>query len=178
MMENNKMSELEQVITDIKKNLKQTSINKVDEVNVMKAMLNDKDFYIGVYDRGVGYVGQRCPHEEAVNFTKNIISGCTGLDGKDSRHLAENYQFTKRDAMFLLTNMKDFLNVYTSTGRKIGVVQNATTEASLYIKEVKGGSKIVPDKDNPGNSKIIETQPFSKLVSVSKCPKYGETREK
>ena len=174
MMENNKMSNLEQVISDIKKDLKQTSINKVDEVNVMKAMLNDKDFYIGVYDKGVGYVGQRCPHEEAVNFAKNIISGCTGLDGKDSRHLAENYQFTKRDATFLLTNMKDFLSVYTSTGRKIGVIQNATTEAALYTKEVSGGSKVVPDKEHPGSSKTIETQSFTKLVSVSKCPKYTD----
>jgi hypothetical protein len=168
-------TELEQVIYDIKKDLKQTSINKVDEVNVMKAMLNDKDFRIGVYDKTAGYIGQRCPHEEAVNFAKDIISGCTGLDRKDSKTLAENYTFTKRDASFLLTNMRDFLTVYTSSGRKIGLIQTENTDASIYVKEIEAGKKIVPDKEHPGRSKEINTDSYVKMISVSKCPRYNNS---
>lgn len=167
-----KSSELEQVISEIKQRATQIAVNRVDEITVMRSMLNDPDFYIGIYDKNQGYIGQRSPRAEAVNFAKNIIANTTGLDSKDSRYLAENYQFTKRDANFLVTNMKDFLNVYTSTGRKINVIQNAETDASLYIREVPAGKKCIPDKDAPGGSREVNTLPYTKLVSVTHCPKY------
>ena len=167
-------SELENLVTEIKKSTSQISINKVDEIRVMKCMLNDSEFNISVYDKNIGYVGQRCPHEEAVGFIKNIISGATGLDGKDSRHLAEKYEFTKRDASFLLDNMRDFLQVYTSTGRKINIMQTGATEACVFTRPVAAGTKCVPDKENQGTSKKITTAPYIKLVSVTKCPKYNE----
>ena len=36
-----------------------------------------------------------------------------------------------------------------------------------------GGPKNIPDKDNPGKTKIIETSSFTKVVCNSKCPKYN-----
>lgn len=170
-------SELEGLVSEIKRNTSQIAINKVDEVRVMTSMLNDKEFTIGVYDRTQGYIGQKCPHDNAVKFVKNIISGATGLDSKDSMHLAENYEFTKKDSNFLLENMRDFLYVYTGTGRKINVIQSATTEASLFTKEISSGEKLIPDKDNPGKSKKVYTSPYTKLVSSSKCPKYTSKEE-
>lgn len=167
-------SELDQLINEIKEGTNQIAINKVDEIRVMKCMLNDPDFRLGVYDRNFGYVGDKCPHDDAVNFAKNIIAGSTGLDGRESKHLAENYEFTKRDASFLLENMRDFLQVYTSTGRKINIMQTAATEACLYTKPVTAGNKSVPDKEHPGKTKQITTSPYIKLVSITKCPKYGE----
>lgn len=169
-------SELENLVQEIKESTKQISINKIDEVRVMKCMLNDPEFSLSVYDKKLGYVGQKCPHNEAVNFTKNIIMGSTGLDGKDSRHLAENYEFTKRDATFLLDNMRDFIQVYSETGRKMNIMQTEYTEASIYTKPVQSKTKSVPDKENPGQSKQITTSPYTKLVSVSKCPKYRENK--
>lgn len=165
-------SELEQLVYDIRKSTSQIAINKVDEVRVMTAMLNDKDFSLGVYDRTQGYIGQRSPHQEAVKFVRDIISGATGLDNKDSMHLAENYEFTKKNSNFLLNNMRDFLNVYTSTGRKINIIQSADTDASLFTKEIKATEKLIPDKDNPGCTKKVPTLGYTKLVSSSKCPKY------
>lgn len=167
-------SQLETLVNDIKKSTSQIAINKVDEVKVMKCMLNDPDYSIGVYDKTIGYIGQRSPHQEAVKFTKNIISGATGLDNKDSLHLAENYEFTNRDANFLLTNMRDFLYVYTGTGRKINIMQSAATEACIFTKEIQATNKAVPDKDNPHKTKQITTSPYIKLVSSSKCPKYNQ----
>ena len=66
-------SELETLVSEIKKSTKQISINKVDEVRVMKSMLNDKDFTIGIYDKNNGYIGQKSPHNEAVKFA--ILTG-------------------------------------------------------------------------------------------------------
>lgn len=170
-------SELEQLISDIKKNTNQIAINKVDEVKVMKSMLNDKNFSIGVYDRNIGYIGQKCPHNDAVKFVKGIVAGATGLDNKDAQLLAEGYEFTNKDANFLLSNMRDFLYVYTGTGRKINVMQSADSEASLFIREVDSTKKQVPDKDNPGKTKEVITSPYTKLVSISKCPKYALKEE-
>lgn len=170
-------SELELLVADIKKNTSQIAINRVDENRVMKCMLNDKNFSLGVYDKNLGYIGEKCPHDNAVNFVKNIIMGSTGLDSKDSKHLAENYEFTKRDAGFLLENMRDFMQVYMQTGRKINIMQTGATEACLYTKDISAKSKLVPDKEQSGKSKQITTSPFIKLVSASTCPKYlGEEK--
>lgn len=167
-------SEMENLISEIKKATeKQTSINKADEVRVMTTMLNDSDFSIGVYDKKLGYIGQRSPHEEAVKFVTDIVQRSTGLDKKDSQHLAENLEFTKRDANFLLTNMRDFINVYTDAGRKINIIQSAATEANLYTKNIPANTKNIPSKDNPNEVKTITTSPYIKLVSQSRCPKYN-----
>ena len=115
---------------------------------------------------------------EAVNFAKNIIMGTTGLDGRDSKHLAENYEFTKRDANFLLDNMRDFIQVYMDTGRKMNIMQSATTEACIFTRSIEASTKSVPDRDNPGHSKQITTSPYTKLVSATKCPKYNEVNNK
>lgn len=167
-------SATEELITSIKKNLKQTSINKVDEVKVMESMLNDKDFTIGVYDKGLGYIGQKCPHEEAKNFVSGVIASSTKLDKKDADILSDKYVFTKKDANFLLSNMRDFINVYSGTGRKVNIIQNAKSEANLYTRDVAAGTKIVPDKDNPGKTKEIKTAPFTKIVVQNKSPKYNK----
>jgi hypothetical protein len=166
-------TELEQLIYDIKKNTKQIAVNRVDEVRVMKTMLNDKEFSIGVFDKSAGYIGQKSPHDDAVKFVKNIIQGSTGLDSKDSMHLAENYEFTNRDANFLLSNMRDFISIYTDTGRKINLIQNADTEAAIFTKRVESTEKLIPDKDNPGKTKKVKTSAYNKLVSTSKCPRYS-----
>ena len=170
-------SELEQLISTIKKNTTQKAINKSDEVQVMKCMLNDKNFSLAIYDKNLGYIGEKSPHNEAVKFVKNIIMGSTGLDGKDSLHLAENYEFVNRDAAFLIDNFKDFINVYSETGRKINIIQNKTTEGYIYTEPVDSKVKLVPDKKNSGDMKKIVTSPFTKLISESKCPIYNKLSE-
>ena len=167
-------SELELLVSEIKKNTNQIAINKVDEVRVMQSMLNDKNFSIGVYDRTMGYIGQRSPRKEAVKFVKNVVSGTTGLDNKDAYLLADKYEFTKKDANFLLENMRDFLYIYTSTGRKINIMQSVSTEACIYTKDVESAQKQIPDKDNPGKTRTIQTKGYTKLVATNKSPKYSD----
>ena len=168
-------SEMEQLIEEIKKVTEtQTSINKADELRVMTTMLNDPEFSIGVYDKKLGYIGQKSPHDEAVKFVSDIIQRATGLEKKDSQHLASGLEFTKRDSNFLISNMKDFLSVYMDTGRKINIMQNEKSEANLYTKNMSSSTKTIPNKDNPNESRTITTSPYVKLVSQSKCPKYNE----
>jgi len=165
-------SELESVITEIKKSAKQISVNKVDEVRVMKAMLNDKDFKISIYDKNEGYIGDKCPAEEATQFVANVIQSTTGLDSKDSKHLAEGYEFTKKDAVFLVNNAKDFMEVYMRTGRKLNIIQNGAGEASIYARDIPAGTKNIPAKPGSSEIKQISTPAYTKIVSISKSPKY------
>lgn len=172
------MTEMEKLVKDIKKfTSNQNAINKADEVRVMKCMLNDPEYTVGVYEKKAGYVGERSPRKEAVNFVKNIIMGATGLDSNDSLHLAENYEFQKRDAVFLLDNMRDFTQTYMSTGRKMNIMQTSKTEADIFITDKPSMEKIVPDKNNPGQTKKTITSPYVKLVCKSKSPKYNTGKD-
>lgn len=167
----NNSSDLSKIIEEIKSTVNQKSINKVDEIKVMRAMLNDPKFSIGVYDKNLGYIAQRYPREEAVEFVKGIIQSTTGLDSKDSRHLAENYEFSRKDAAFMINNARDFINVYMESGRKLNIMQNENTEASIFTKVINGGKKTIPD-NNSGENRDIDVVPYIKLVSSSKCPRY------
>lgn len=165
-------SELESIISEIKTSAKQISINKIDEVKVMKSMLNDKDFKIAVYDKNEGYIGDRCPAEEAKGFISNIIQAATGLDAKDSKHLADEYEFTKKDAVYLVNNAKDFMEVYMRTGRKLNIIQNGEGEASIYAREIPASTKNIPAKPGSPEIKEIKTPAYTKIVSISRSPKY------
>ena len=73
--------------------------------------------------------------------------------------------------------MRDFLYVYTNTGRKINIMQSATSEACLYTKEVGSINKSVPDKEHPGQTKQIKTTPYTKVVAINRSPKYNKEGE-
>ena len=166
---------MNELIKDIKSKTKnQIAINKADEVRVMRTMLNDPEFTIGVYERNTGYVGDRSPYHESREFVKHVIMGATGLDGQDSEHLANNYEFQKRDAIFLIDNARDFVQTYLSTGRKFTLMQSGATEADIFTKVVPSGTKQVPDKSNPGTTKETYTSTYIKLVSKCKSPKYND----
>lgn len=174
MAENENKSSLEEMIAEIKANTSQVAINRNDEVRVMKEMLNDPNFSVSIYDKNSGYIGQRCPHEEATGFVKNVIQTTTGLDARDSKHLADNYEFTKRDATFMLTNMRDFMSTYLSTGRKINIVQSASSEANLFARDVKPLVKTIPASEGSKETKQMTTSAYTKIISSSKCPKYSK----
>ena len=167
-----KVSELDSLIKEIKQSAKQISINKIDEVKVMKAMLNDKDFKISIYDKSEGLIGEKCPAEEARQFLSSVIQGSTGLDAKDSKHLAENYEFSKKDAVFMVNNAKDFMEVYMQTGRKINIIQNSTGEASIFAKSIPAATKRIPAKQGSPETKEIFIPSYTKIISISKVPKY------
>jgi hypothetical protein len=146
---------------------KQKSASRVDEIRVMKTMLNDPDFSVSIYDKNKGLIGQRCPHEEAVKFLANTTSAITGLDAKNAAELASKYEFTKKDAIFMVENSRDFVQTYLSTGRKLPIAQTEDTEASLFYRAVPSKEKVVP-----GAQKTTTIPSFNKVICKSKSPKY------
>ena len=53
---------VQELITNIKENLSQKSASTRDEVRVMKAMLNDRDFKVSTYSNNG--ITQHCPAED------------------------------------------------------------------------------------------------------------------
>ena len=165
------MSNLMDEIREVTK--KQKASSRVDEVRVMRTMLNDPDFSISIYDKNKGYIGTRCPREEAVKFAGSISSSITGLDSRSANELAKNYEFTKKDAIFLIENGRDFTSTYLSTGRKLPIVQNKTTEASLLLRPIEAKTKTVPSNDNTTKNTTV-VPAFDKVICKSRSPKYNE----
>ena len=166
MEEKQTMDSLMAEIREITK--KQKSSSRVDETRVMRTMLNDPDFNVSIYDKNKGYVGKRCPREEACRFVATVSSNITGLDMKSALEAANNYEFTKKDATFLIENSRDFTQTYLSTGRKLPIVQSETSEAAIFIRHIDEKQKSVPN-----NNGTTVVSAFDKVICRSKSPKYN-----
>ena len=153
----------------IESSKKQRSQNRNDEIRVQRAMLNDPNFKVGIYDKKEGLIGERCPREEAVQFIADVSSAITGLDKPTTSKLANDYEFSKKDAQFFINMNKDFISTYLKTGRKYGLVQNEDCEASILYRPTSSREKIIPAKDG---FKTTVLPSYTKLISKSKAPKY------
>lgn len=173
MSEKNEVMNMNDLMAEIRETTKkQKSASRVDEIRVMKTMINDPDFSVSIYDRNKGLIGSRCPREEAVKFVASTASAITGLDTKSAEELANNYEFTKKDAIFLIENGRDFNQTYLATGRKLPIVQGADSEAAIFYRPVASKEKTVPNTTSTG-SKTTTVPAYNKVICRSKCPKYN-----
>lgn len=85
--------------------------------------------------------------------------------------LAKEYEFSKRDAIFLIDNSRDFTQTYLSTGRKLPIIQSKTTEAALIIRPMEAKNKVMPSEN--GEKKVTRIAAFDKVICKSKSPKYN-----
>ena len=170
-MENNQKT-VQETIDKIKsEHSVYTTASQKDEVSVMRAMLNDPSFKVSIYDRNKGLVGTRCPREEATKFVASTASAITGLDQAQANELAQNYEFTKKDATFLIENARDFTTTYLETGRKMPIVQSEKSEASLIVRHVDQKTKKIPENMGGGSTTVPA---YDKIISKSKSPKYNK----
>ena len=165
---------MEQTMKELMKEIKevtqkQRSASKVDEIRVMRTMLNDPDFTVSVYDKSKGLVGQRNPREEAVKFISGVCSSVTGIDSKSADELASNYEFTKKDAIFMLDNTRSFVQTYASTGRKLPLIQDKDIQAEIFTRPIEA-----KEKKAPGTDKVVKVSAYTKIVCKSKNPKYNK----
>lgn len=158
----------DQLIKDIVEKTSQVAVNKTDEVAVMQSMLNDKEFNVAVFDRKKGYIGSRSPREEAIQLTVDTLSGITGMSTAEARTLADNYEYTKRDAAHFINIGKDFIGTYLQSGRKTTLISEPRVEATVSLKYIEEHDKSVPDRDNPGSVKVVKTPERLKMVVSNK----------
>lgn len=163
------------LIKDIHDNLKQKSASKRDEVTVMRAMLNDKDFVVTDYATHE----QHCPAKDFRDMTANIIAATTKMPKVEAQAVADNYDVKKSDAETMVNISKDFVNCALRTGRKINLGATEKSDISIQIKEIPESQKKFPmktgvnDDGTPRYEKAETIIPAHEGLKVSSpCPKW------
>lgn len=164
----NTQTETDKLIQSIIERTTQTASNKSNEIDIMQSMLNDKDFKVAIFESGKGYIGSRSPRDEAIGIAVDTLSGATGMSKAEARALTENYEFTRKDAGRFINIGKDFISTYLQTGRKTTLISDPRGEVVVNLKHIEEHDKSVPDKNNPGKTKIVKTTESIKLVSSVK----------
>ena len=131
------------LVKDIRTNLKQRSASQKDEVKVMKAMLNDKDFRVGEYTRE-GKVGEYSPYEDSRKMVSTILSSAAKIPSAEAKEIANKYEFGKSEATTMINLSKEFVNTYVHTGRKLPLGGREDMNVAVQLKEVPELVKMAP----------------------------------
>ena len=139
------MEKVKDLLTEIKTGLSQTSSSQKDEIRVMKAMLNDRDYKVDVYGKN-GVESTYCPAEDARSVVASVIASATKISGPEAEVIANNYEFKKSEAASMINISKEFVNTYLQTGRKLPLGGREKSNVALAIKEVDEITRLYPKK--------------------------------
>lgn len=172
------MENVKELIKDIKTNLSQVSSSQKDEVRIMRAMLNDKDFEVDIYEKE-GKVGTYCPAKDVRNMISNVISSTAKITNEEASMLVENYEFKKSDAETFVNVSKEFVNTYLQSGRKLPLGGREKSNVSLVLKDVKEQARRFPRKVgvNPdGTAKydngVVNVGSYESIKVIAPCPSW------
>ena len=165
------------MVSTIKKDLRQASASSKDEVNVMMAMINDKSFKVDELSSTGEVASTYCPAEVAEELAANIIKGATKVTTAEAEELAKNHQFTKKEASAMVTIAKEWTNTYLDTGRKIKFGNREGKSLVLSQKDKEASvctfpKKVGIDADGTPRYQLAETTiPAYKEVKAVSRPK-------
>ena len=140
-------SQVEQLVEEIRGSLNRNkNCSQEDEVRVMQAMLNDKDFKVDLYGRN-GKVTEYCPAQEFKRMESSIISSALRISKDEAASLMDDYSVSKSEAEVMVNLSKQFINTYVDTDRKISL--GSRTDRHLQLSK-----KVVPERSRPCPKKI------------------------
>ena len=155
------------LVKEIKGGLSQANSSTKDEVRVMQAMLNDKEFKVATYD-SKGQNGTYCPSEDARKMSASIIASTTKISKSEAEVLADAHKFTSSEASSMVGISKEFVNTYIKTGRKLPLGARETSNIKLELKHKPEAVVCVP---NDRERKV--TIPAHDTIRVyGSCPSY------
>lgn len=166
------------LVNEIKTGLTQKSCSMKDEVRVMQAMLNDKEFAAGIYGNN-GKIGEYSPYEDSRRMLSSVIASATKINKDEAAALANAHEFTKGEATSMVNISKEFINVYSDTGRKISLGGRETSNIYLIPQEKEESICRYPTKigTNPDGSQVTgiteKTVPAHKSMRAkASCPNW------
>lgn len=171
------MKSTQELVKEIRDNLSQKSSSQKDEVAVMQAMINDKEYKVDVYG-ATGKIGEYCPSEDARKMTSSLIASTTKISKDEADHLADEHEFSKNEAAAMVNISKEFVNTYLETGRKLPLGGREKSNVSLIEKDVKAGVSRYPSKTVDANGIVKfgnaeKNVPAHKSVKVNgPCPSW------
>lgn len=165
------MEKVKELVNDIKSNLSQASSSQRDELRVMRSMLNDREYEVGVYSKE-GQIGTVNPALEARDMIGSVLSSTAKISSEEAAKLADEHEFSKSEAGNMINISKEFVNTYLETGRKLPFGGRVDSDISIISKPVEAGPKFYPKKvgvDENGEPK------YERSASVDK-PAYNSAR--
>lgn len=172
-------NDLKEVLETIKSSVKQHSASTKDEVTVMQAMLNDRDYGVEVYHKS-GPTGEfYYPAREFRGMISDIVSSTTKISRDEASAIIDDYDFKRSQARTMVGISKEFINTYLETDRKLKLGGRETSDVSLLKKEFPSGKRRYPSrigvKDN--GEAIIEAREiwvdsYSGIKASSPCPSW------
>ena len=133
------------LVNEIKQNLSQVSSSNKDETRVMQAMLNDKEYEVGVYGAN-GLKETYNPAKDFRGMLAGIVANTTKISKEESAGLVDAYEVTKSEATTMVNVSKEFVNTYLMTGRKLPFGGRERSNIALCGKDVKETIKTYPKK--------------------------------
>lgn len=172
------MESVKELVNQISSNLSQRSSSQKDEVRVMRAMLNDKDYVVNVYGKE-GIEGTTCPSAEARELVSSVLNTGAKISQSEAASIADNYEFKKSEAQSMINISKEFVNTYLETGRKLPLGGRETSDVSLMKKDVKETVRKHPKKvgvNEDGSARIENTttvvKAHSSVAVKGSCPSW------
>lgn len=162
---------LRTITSEIKDNLQQRSASRKDETSIMKAMLNDSSYQVGIYDKS-GHIADYCPYADSRKMFANIISSTTQIPGSEAQELSNAYEVTKSDATTMVNISKEFVNSYLQTGRKLPLGGRKTMNVSLMMKHVEEKEKVVPTQNEGDERKTTQVPAHDAIRAICPCPNW------
>lgn len=172
------MENVRGLIQEIRTGLSQKSSSQKDESKVMKAMLNDRDYSVDVYGKD-GVEGTFCPAKEAREMITSVISATAKIPAVEAEKLAEEHEFTKKEANSMLGISKEFINTYLETGRKLPLGGREKSDAALIQKEVDATTRLYPKRvgvNDDGTARYekaeTEVKAHNTVRVIAPCPTW------
>ena len=173
------MENVKNIIDKIKSENSRVAASQKDEVAVMKAMLNDKDFHVTVYDKNGPTENMVSPSDCARSIASNVLTNAAGVPKEEANNIANEYEFTKSDAENMINISKQFIHTYLETGRKLPLGGRAKSNIALVKKVVPESIKGTPinsGTDDEGNNiwttKTTVRPEHDSIKVVSPCPNW------
>ena len=173
------MENVKELIERIQKENNRVAASQKDEIAVMKAMLNDKDFYVTVYDKNGPTENVICPSNCAREISSNVLVSTTKISRAEANALMDDYEYTKSDAENMINISKQFIHSYMETGRKLplGGRQDSNIAISKkVVPETIKGTPVNIGTDEEGNniwSTKTTIRPMHTSMKVySTCPSW------
>ncbi len=179
-MANENEFNLNQMLDEIKGNIKQKKASAKDETLIMQAMLNDTSFSVEVFTNSGSE--SHCPASVFKNAVAGVISDTTKISKQEASELMNNYNVGKSAAEAMCTVSKDFLNTTLSTGRKVNLGGTQYSNISMhkqFVEETTKSYPVIDPKTGKSNGMKTKTIPGHEVIKCScSCPKWLFPEEK
>ena len=172
------MENVRELVKEIRDNLSQKSSSQKDEARVMKAMLNDREYEVGIYGKE-GKEGTINPAKEARAMIASVMTSAAKIPVAEAEKLAEAHEFKKSEAANMINISKEFVNTYLETDRKLPLGGRETSDVSLIRKEVKESTRTYPSKvgvNEDGTPRYehvpVKVKAHNSVKVVAPCPEW------